>query len=226
VQAPPPWRSLLSAGVAAAQITWLDDDAIDDSGLFPGERAAVQRAVLRRRAQFAAGRLCARRAMALLGRAAEEILMGAQRQPLWPAGLVGSLSHINGYCVAAVAPAASSRALGIDVELAIGLDQGLWSTVLSDAEARWTVAAETTGSSAALWAKLIFSAKEALFKCQFPLTQDWLGFLDAEIRPDPAAGTFLATFGKSAGQVPRGTTWLGRYAIDGARVHTAVELPA
>ena len=73
----------------------LDPRAVNE-GLLPEERGAVAKAVPKRVAQFTAGRVCARRALAQLGNTEPvPILMGEDRAPQWPAGYVGSISHTD-----------------------------------------------------------------------------------------------------------------------------------
>src|SRR5690242_4153856 len=93
-------EQLLPAGVAAAEEF---QDRLD-AALFPAEAAQIQGAVEARRREFATGRHCARQALAALGVPATPLLSGGHREPLWPAGVVGSITHCTGYRAAAVAP--------------------------------------------------------------------------------------------------------------------------
>src|SRR5438067_555135 len=78
--------------------------------------AALASAVHKRRVEFAAGRWCAREALRVCAAdLAESVIeIGAQREPCWPAGVVGSIAHTNGYAAAAVARSADVIGLGID----------------------------------------------------------------------------------------------------------------
>jgi 4'-phosphopantetheinyl transferase EntD len=78
-----------------------DDEA--GARLFPEEAMQLDGAVDSRLREFATGRSCARQALAGLGLAPAPILRGAKREPLWPAGIVGSITHCRGYRAAAVA---------------------------------------------------------------------------------------------------------------------------
>ena len=84
--------------------------------LWPEEAAAVQHAVEKRRREFAVGRMLARAALAAIGDPPSAIPTGNHREPVWPAGIVGSITHCAGYCAAAVARDAMVVALGIDAE--------------------------------------------------------------------------------------------------------------
>src|SRR5690242_5958922 len=102
---------------------------IVDGGLFAEEAAAVAGAVAARRAEFAAGRSAARRALAELGIGPVALPVGERRMPVWPTGIVGSITHCVGLAAAAVAWADDLAALGIDVEPAIALDADVLEVV-------------------------------------------------------------------------------------------------
>ena len=90
-----------------------------DLALWPDEAAAVARAIPKRRGEFAQGRSAARAAMGLLGHPPMAIPAGSDRAPIWPKGLVGSITHTNGLCAAALSQ--NAAALGIDAEQAVPL---------------------------------------------------------------------------------------------------------
>jgi 4'-phosphopantetheinyl transferase EntD len=140
--------------------------------LWEGESAAVARAIPKRRTEFAAGRSAARAAMAEIGLAARAIPQGNDRAPLWPAGLVGSIAHCDACCIAAVAMQEHYAALGVDVEPATPLASDLFEVICTPAERAWLDDQPDPG----LMAKVIFSAKEAVYKAQYPLTGKMIGF--------------------------------------------------
>jgi 4'-phosphopantetheinyl transferase EntD len=158
--------------------------------LWPEEEALLgPRASPKRRQDFAAGRACARRALVQLGAPAGGILSGSNRQPLWPAGIVGSITHCSGYCAAAVAWAAHVCAIGIDAEVNAALEDGVVAQVCNAAEQEWIRSAPQGDMP---WATIVFCAKESIYKAWFPLTGRWLGFEDVMVRVDPGAGAFSA----------------------------------
>jgi 4'-phosphopantetheinyl transferase EntD len=159
-------------------------------GLFPAEAALVRTADPRRRAEFTAGRACARAALAALGLPAAPVLAGRAGEPRWPAGVTGSITHCAGYRACAVARTADVAALGIDAEPDAGLPAGLLESVADRAERAW-IARQAAAGSAVCWDRLLFSAKEAVGKLWYPLTGHWLGFGQLAVFPDPA-GTFDA----------------------------------
>lgn len=157
--------------------------------LWPEEAALMAKAVEGRRIHFAAGRHCARLALADLGLAPGPILVGPHRQPVWPPGIRASITHTEGY-VAAVACSAVGGAgpdsdgrfgIGIDAEQVGRVTEHLWPRLFTDDERAWLVA--LPADERAVAATAVFGAKEALYKAQFPLTESWVGFHDVEARP-------------------------------------------
>jgi 4'-phosphopantetheinyl transferase EntD len=151
----------------------------DPGALYPEEARHVQKAVPKRVEEFAAGRLCARLLLHELGIHKFAIEVGAHRQPLWPAELVGSITHTTGFCAAVVAPKKCLRSVGIDTEIAGSVRTTLWRSICTPAETTWLGSLPESEQLAA--ATLIFSAKEAFYKCQFALTQQRLGFQDVSV---------------------------------------------
>jgi 4'-phosphopantetheinyl transferase EntD len=162
-----------------------------ESGLFPEEREHIVRAVAKRRIEFAAVRRCARRALQELGYPPVPIVPGEQREPRWPEGVVGSMTHCAGYCAAAVARSGEVSALGIDAELHAPLPEGVLDLISLESERAMLAELAKREQRAVHWDRVLFSAKESVYKAWFPLTRRWLGFeqADIELRPD---GTFEA----------------------------------
>jgi 4'-phosphopantetheinyl transferase EntD len=105
-------EKLLPHGVVAVEAF---EDVPGESS-FPGEESLVVNAVEARRREFITARRCAREALAKLGYAPVPIRAGRKREPLWPAGLVGSITHTAGFRAAAVAPRSMLASIGIDTE--------------------------------------------------------------------------------------------------------------
>ncbi len=162
--------------------------------LFDDEESLVARAVDKRRWEFRAGRHCARLALGELGMSAAPLLSSPDRAPIWPAGIVGSITHTgagsHAYAAAVVARSDEVRALGLDAELAEPLAEGLWPRVLLPAERAFVDA--LPGPERGLVAMLHFSAKEAFYKCQYPLTRRFLEFQDVEVRFELERNSFRA----------------------------------
>jgi 4'-phosphopantetheinyl transferase EntD len=156
--------------------------------LFPEEEAAIQRAVEKRRREYAAGRAAARAALARLGFAPAPITAAEDRSPEWPRGVVGSISHTNGCCAVAVARAEAYLSVGLDVEGSEPMKPDLRRMICTPSELDRIAKL----SGAVDWAKVTFSAKEAFYKCYHPLVRTFLGFLDVELELDPEGRRFTA----------------------------------
>jgi 4'-phosphopantetheinyl transferase EntD len=161
------------------------------SGLFPEEVALVARATEKRRREFTAGRECARAALAELGVAATPILRGYRGAPQWPDGIVGSITHCPGYCAAAVARTQDLVTIGLDAEPNAPLPGGVLELVSLPAE-RVRLRGLAAAAPGIGWDRLLFCAKEAVYKAWFPLTGQWLGFADADITIDATERAFTA----------------------------------
>lgn len=147
--------------------------------LLPGE--VLRGAVVRRLVEFSAGRHAARVALAGLGLPTAAIPQGADRAPVWPPGISATITHSASACLAAATR--GQRGLGLDLEEDRPLDPALWDTVLSAAERDWAEAQPDPGRAALM----VFSAKEAAYKAQYPLSRQMLGFDAMEIRFEGAA---------------------------------------
>ncbi len=214
---------LVPAGVEVADAT----GPLPGEALLPEEELLVARAVGKRRAEFTTVRTCARIALGRLGLPPGPLLSGSKREPLWPAGVVGSITHCDGYRAAAVARADLLASIGIDAEPHEALPVGILDRVSLPAE-RAHLRELPPGVH---WDRLLFSAKESVYKTWFPLTRRWLGFEDAALLispgPDPARGTFavdllLDDLPLVDGRPVR--TLHGRYAVTGGLLGTAIAL--
>jgi 4'-phosphopantetheinyl transferase EntD len=168
-------------------------EAFDDLGpapLFAEEEALLERAVGKRRAEFATVRTCARQAMGELGLPPVAVLPGERGAPRWPDGVVGSMTHCDGYRASAVAWAEKVTTIGIDAEPALPLP-GRVLGMVSLPQERALLTRLADAAPAVCWDRLLFCAKEAVYKAWFPLAKRWLGFEDALIEIDPG-GTFTA----------------------------------
>lgn len=159
--------------------------------LFPQERVAMGQAVAKREREFITGRACARLALAQLGLPPSPIAAGERGQPLWPAGVVGSITHCDGYRACALARAGELAGVGIDAEPHLPLPAGVIGEIAREEE-RPMLARLTAEQPAVHWDRLLFCAKETVYKVWFPIARCWLGFEDAVLSIDPAGRTFDA----------------------------------
>jgi 4'-phosphopantetheinyl transferase EntD len=191
--------------------------------LLPGERECVSRASPRRAQEFAAGRLCAAAALSRLGIPRTPILAGPSREPRWMSGVVGSITHTQHYFAAVAAPATVARSVGLDAEAISQVAPELSALVCTKPEERLLARAHSKSHQQLL--ALIFSAKEAFYKCQHPLTGVFLDFRDitielTDIEANPGPFTVRAS-----PKIPALPVAHGRYLFDQDLVLTGATLP-
>lgn len=195
--------------------------------LFPAEEAVVANAVDKRRREFVTVRACARRALARLGHAPRPLLPGERGAPQWPDGVIGSLTHCAGYRSAAVARTADVETVGIDAEPHEPLPDGVLD-LIARPEERARLDALAAAQPDIAWDRLLFSAKESVYKAWFPLTCEWLDFQEASVTIDAGAGTFAVELlkpGLRVGGTPADELG-GRWNAAGGLVVTAIAVLA
>jgi 4'-phosphopantetheinyl transferase EntD len=214
-------EEILLPAVAAAEEFGDRPDAV----LFPEEEAVIGRAVEKRRREFTTGRACARAALARLGQPPVAILPGERGSPGWPPGIVGSITHCAGYRAAAVARASQVLAVGLDAEPDLPLPRGVLDVVSLAAE-RASLADLARSAPGPNWDRMLFCAKESVYKAWFPLTGRWLGFEQAHITLDPAAGAFTARLLVPGPEVDGRelTAFDGRWLARGGLILTAISV--
>ncbi|MFI1237046.1 4'-phosphopantetheinyl transferase Npt [Nocardia salmonicida] len=181
---------ILPRSVASAELLVFPEDL----KAHPAEEHLIAKSVEKRRRDFIGARHCARLALEQLGEQPVAIGKGERGMPLFPRGIVGSLTHCDGYRAAATAHSLRFRSVGIDAEPHDTLPDGVLGSVSLPAEREWL--SDTEGEGLHL-DRLLFCAKEATYKAWFPLTLRWLGFEDAHITfeidsrtDDAGSGTF------------------------------------
>lgn len=190
------------------------------------EEPLIAKSVDKRRNEFITVRHCARVALQKLGLPPVPILKGDKGEPCWPDGVVGSLTHTQGYRGAVVARSTSVRSVGIDAEPHGVLPDGVLNAISLPVE-RHEIGALPGGLH---WDRILFCAKEATYKAWFPLTQRWLGFEDAHItfgvEESGLAGTFVSKIliDPAARFGPPLTELSGRWSVGGGLALTAIVL--
>jgi 4'-phosphopantetheinyl transferase EntD len=174
-QLSPQLASLFPAGVVAVELL---SDA-PRTVLTDVELSSISHCANKRIDDFTRGRACAHRGLSELGLRNVSVLAGEKREPLWPPEIVGSITHTTGFAGAVVARRSEVEALGIDCEIMASVDSELWERICTPTErARLE---QLPQAQAQRQAALIFAAKEAFYKCQFPLSREWVGFEDVTI---------------------------------------------
>jgi len=192
----------------------------------PEEEPLIAKSVAKRRNEFITVRYCAREAMGELGIAPVPILKGDKGEPCWPDGIVGSLTHCEGFRGAAVARHDQVRSVGIDAEPHDVLPNGVLDAISLPAE-RVELGELPAGLH---WDRILFCAKEATYKAWFPVTRRWLGFEDAHITFDVdgsgTAGGFESRIliDPAAPSGPPLQTLSGRWSVRDGLALTAIVL--
>ncbi len=162
-----------------------------DAVLFAEEERLLTQAVRKRRVEFTTVRHCARIALARLGLPAVPILPGEMGAPRWPDGVVGSMTHCAGYRAAVVGLSTDLVTIGVDAEPHEALPPDVLGTI-SLPEERERLVQLNAARPDVHWDRLLFSAKESVYKSWFPLTRRWLDFEEANVEfefgPEPDAG--------------------------------------
>ena len=195
--------------------------------LFPDEEAVIANAVDKRRREFTTARACARSALAKLGLPPVPIVPGLRGAPQWPPGVVGSITHCAGYRASAVARDLDVVTIGLDAEPHDRLPAGVLEAVASRGE-QARLAALAAARPDVCWDRMLFSAKESVYKAWFPLTRRWLGFEEACVDLDPVNRTFAARL-LVDGPVVNGarlTGFEGRWLVSDGLIGTAIVITA
>ncbi|UUU29496.1 4'-phosphopantetheinyl transferase superfamily protein [Streptomyces sp. CA-210063] len=223
-------EELLPGSVVVVEAHADDPAAAEGIELYPEEEAVVARAVAKRRREFTVVRACARRAMEKLGVPPRAIVPGERGAPGWPEGLTGSMTHCEGYAAAALVRAADLASLGIDAEPHDALPEGVLTAIALPAE-ETRLRRLTADHPSVHWDRLLFSAKESVYKAWFPLTGRWLDFSEADIEvsvdPGGRSGRLRAEL-LVPGPVVDGRrigVFDGRWTVRRGLVATAVSIP-
>jgi len=215
VNAAPAIAALFAEGAVAFQT----QQKFSADSLLPEEQQYLLRAAPKRIQEFAAGRVCARAALLQLGFGSVALPMGADRAPQWPGGATGSITHTDGFCAAVAANSARIRAVGLDAEPEFSVQPHLWPRICTPREFAML---QTLDEQAAVGAAtLIFSAKEAFYKCQYTLTGQWLGFADLSVVIEAGRFTIEPAQALQIADLVS-APWPGRYLHEAGRVITGL----
>lgn len=191
--------------------------------LHPSERALAANAMPKRVRELATGRALAHAALERLGRPMDAILNDAQRAPVFPDGVRGSITHCDTRALVAVCWS-EAGSVGIDVEHRSELKESLWPSVFLTAEL--AALAATPEDRRGRLALVLFSAKESLYKAQFPISRTYMGFRALHVAADE--GELVCTFQEDVAPFERGFVANGRYLLAApptGEVLTGVHIP-
>jgi phosphopantetheine--protein transferase-like protein len=170
--------------------------------------------------EFRIGRALAREALARLGVKNHPLLPAETREPQWPDGIVGSITHCEGVGAVAVAESARFCGLGIDLERIDRIDESIADTVCTPDERSELEAMAPSARRRHL--SLLFSAKESVFKALFPPTRQFLDFHDVSLILGEGHFSARSTITK----LKRIEAVRGRFFAGSHLVATAAWLPA
>lgn len=188
----------------------------------------IRDAAAKRQVEFLAGRLCAREALRALTGMPDVPLIAESRAPVWPNGLVGSITHSGTLAAALVASTEHFRGIGLDAEalLSSSRSERLAAQLLTPRELDWL--ASLPAEQQALFVTLIFSCKESLFKALFPLVGVRFYFQDAELIAwdNQTQQVTLRLLKPLADDWPAGSRLEGQYALQEDYLISMIAIPA
>lgn len=171
------------------------DNFVDE--LTSGERKSIQTAVRSRQYEFSTGRMLARRVLAGLGHPSFELLRDEDRVPVWPVGIIGSISHSKNLCMAAAVGAGLFQGVGLDVEPDEPVESDIERIVCRDAEKPWLDAGGE--GERGRRCRIVFCVKEAVYKAFYPRLREFWSFQDVEVAIDLSDESFEAIVPRSTG---------------------------
>ena len=196
--------------------------------LYPDELEHIRRAVPKRFNEFCTVRALVRRGLKDFGLPRPSMVPGERGEPRWPMGVVGSITHCQGYRAVAIGRSCEVRGVGIDAEPNHPLPGGVYQRI-SSADERAAADQVEVLHPDVCGDKVLLSAKEAVFKAWFPLERTLLGFEQVQIILSPD-GLFTAAIRPSAprqrpvGGVPARLS--GHWDLSEGILRTAVVLPS
>lgn len=190
------------------------------------ERLYLRGATTQRCMEFVTGRRCAIAALKSIGVTTQTLGRRSDRVPAWPAGTIGSITHCDGLCAAAVSLTRTARLLAVDAEPNSALPHGVLERIGLSREISWVRAAKSNTQLRIAFDRFLFSAKECVFKALYPQVKYYFDFDEVEIRLAADEERFSAHLSKFL-QAEVGIDRLeGRVAVIGSHMMTAVHLTA
>lgn len=201
-------------------VSWCFSNQPTDAGPLLGDEveASTGMSAIRLRS-FRHGRHCARLALQSLGAGEPAIARHKDRAPIWPAGIIGSIAHCDEAALAAVARQTDLPGLGLDVESRGDLEAAVEALICRPPE----LAMLAHLNQAELSSRLLFSAKESVYKCLWPTVRRYIDFLDVALRLDPESRSFSID---SATDLPIALSeqLTGRYLVSEGLIFTCAYL--
>ena len=204
-------QTILPEGVIAEQRY-----SVSREQLTPEERLSFPGGLsLSRAAEFATGRTCAHAALYRLTGRMHSVRRAPTREPIWPSGVVGSITHCAGYYAAAVGLRTHWSAIGIDAEANAPLPEGVLSLIATENERKHLARLEQTRSSDTKvhYDRLLFSVKECVYKAWYPLIRTPLEYSQVSVFLDSFEHTYRVAIHRKDSSCLTGNCLLkGRFA--------------
>ncbi|MGD2088002.1 MAG: 4'-phosphopantetheinyl transferase superfamily protein [Candidatus Aminicenantes bacterium] len=176
----------------AADFKHMPEVPIDDRALSP--RASRKRVL-----EFRLGRAAAAEAMSHLIPQPVPVGKAKSGEPLWPNHIVGSITHKRYTAAAVVGAKEHIQSIGIDLEdINDHVNLRIARRFSTEKELQWIHAVDHR--PAALKLKMLFSAKESLYKTIFQWKQEPLGFKTMELTDVPGSNFFRVYLHEGAGR--------------------------
>lgn len=185
-------------------------------------------AIISRRKEFAAGRICSAAALQALGGNSMWLpIAKPYRYPKFPKDFKGSITHTQGCALACVGDAERYLAIGLDAEPMLEhaeLGQ-MANHVLSPTELNQFNKMDK--GQALTFFYLCFSAKETLFKTLFPLCHTEMEFTESELTSwsDEGVFTLRLTTDRVCDRFESGTLFCGLWSMHSNMLITLLALP-
>jgi alkanesulfonate monooxygenase SsuD/methylene tetrahydromethanopterin reductase-like flavin-dependent oxidoreductase (luciferase family)/4'-phosphopantetheinyl transferase EntD len=192
--------------------------------LYIEEQALIEGSAPSRQHEFRMGRWCAKQAMRAFGIQNYPLVRKAEgRSPQWPPSVVGTITHTKDFGAAAVARRTSWLGIGLDVEIIGRMKPSLWSHTFTEEEIAFL--RKLPNVKQALFATIMFSAKEAFYKCQYEVTSAWVGFHDVTLHVHE--NRFTVQLLKSIEGFPENCPHFeGHFRYDDQRAYTGISWSA
>ncbi len=203
------------------------DEAYYEDALFTQHQIeyapALERAVIKRKAEFLAGRYAAQQAIKRLGIEKITVGVGRHRNPVWPAGLVGSITHTTAQAICAVAKNTDYQSIGIDLAdlIPLAAANDIKDQIIQRYEADVFGKLPLTFEQSLT---LAFSAKESLFKALYPQVGTYFEFHAAEIiNIEMKSHTFFIRLTQDlTASLTKGTVFKGNFKVQSDEVFTSI----
>ena len=138
-------------------------------------------AVVSRKRDYLMGRYCAKQALLNFGSPTANLTPGKNGCPIWPKGVIGSISHTNGMAVAVVADQQLYSGIGVDMEKRVSENEANKIMPVIGAPEEWEIITHNFQGDIKTGFTVLFSAKESIYKALYPSVNDIFDFSEARL---------------------------------------------